>query len=778
MEQHAVIKKIRYIILFLALILATFSMSFAGALNYMTFAKNYNIALVNTFSVAGNEIERKIEYALHYGKPIDNYYGMSDTLWELKDVIAEIEQVKVVSLDGNVLYDLDGFVTDTSLSDELLKTALFHQGIVNDNLSYQYHGEKTYVFIKINDINHNHLASLGMVFPEGVFLKFNSQYTKQLATYLIAVAFMAIVVLFAFIFKIKLFHKDNSINKKKLITVLIIILGSSQLFYSGINYYLFKNAYLDNAYKSKAYIENIVAKNIESVYIKGLSLQDISGLDDYLYLVNNSLPQIEKISLVETKERVSNDGVIVVNPQNNEHIVKVTASISSTFVDKQMHKILLDMLTVCVISIFFMIELTLLAMIILMIKHRHSDKRDDIDVETKTSHGLIRTLIFLVNICVFMSITFVPIVMQKLYTPVLNLPKDVVLGLPLSAEMLGSVLAIILSGALINKKGWRAIFYTGALFLAAGNLFAGLSVTAIPFIISRLIAGLGIGFILMALRSLVVSLPEKNTAIAQFAAGSLAGLNCGAVIGGMLSDRIGYEAVFCIAAASVVILFIFVRKLMNNLEIEERTVSNISPWQKLVNFICDKKALVFLICIFIPFFISGAFLDYFFPLFALSHDLSQSDISRAFLLNGLCIIYLGPLLTRFASNRLGEIRGMVLSIFIVVCALTTFVLFGTVTAAFVTIILLGIAESFGLSMKTSYFLNLKGIKDIEINKGIAYFSVMVSVSRMAGPIVFGVALSYGMKLGLGMISLGILVLLIAFIMFTSSRANQKATMSG
>lgn len=50
-------------------------MSFTGLINYMAFTANYNKSLINTYSVVGNELVRKIEYALFYGKPIDNYYG-------------------------------------------------------------------------------------------------------------------------------------------------------------------------------------------------------------------------------------------------------------------------------------------------------------------------------------------------------------------------------------------------------------------------------------------------------------------------------------------------------------------------------------------------------------------------------------------------------------------------------------------------------------------------------------------------------------------------------
>jgi len=130
-------KRLRRTVLIMAFLLLLIIMSFTGFVNYMTFARNYNNSLVSTYSVAGNELVRKIEYALHYGKPIDNYYGMNDTLKELKEVINEVEQAKIITPQGEVLYDLNGFVNDSRLPDELLEAALFKQGAINENLSYQ-----------------------------------------------------------------------------------------------------------------------------------------------------------------------------------------------------------------------------------------------------------------------------------------------------------------------------------------------------------------------------------------------------------------------------------------------------------------------------------------------------------------------------------------------------------------------------------------------------------------------------------------------------------------
>ncbi|MTI83407.1 MAG: MFS transporter [Firmicutes bacterium] len=751
-------KKLSTKILLLAVGLLVVIMAFTGILNHMTFVDNYNKSLVNTYSVAGNELVRKIEYALKYGKSINNFYGMSDTLNKLKEIVNEVDQVNVISPAGEVLYDLDGFVANAYVPAQLLKTATFQQGAINDNCSYQSHAGKHHIFLKISDNDSGYVASLDMVFPENSFLGFNNDYTKQLVAYVAGIALTALSLLYILLFRTRLLTGDNKVNRKRILVTLVVVLGSVQLFYCGINYYLFKNAYGDLALQSKSFVEHTVAQNIEDVYRKGISLEYVDGLEEYLGKIESGIQLVESVSIIKPG---SGEGAVI-DSGNYQEVALISAKISAAYIDRLMFRILLDMLTVWVISFFFMIELTLLG-IIVMSRQRAQGNNQKVSREIPHAPGLIRGLTFIVNICVFMSITFVPIVMQNLYRPILGLPRDVVLGLPISAEMLGGIMAIVLAGWLIDKKGWQTIFYTGALLLVAGNLFSGIASSAGLFIFSRAIAGLGIGFILMTLRSLAVSLPEKNSAIAQFSAGSIAGLNCGAVIGGMLADRIGYHTVFYLSATMVIFVFVYVYKLMADLNIEHRTTSEISAWNKFTNFISDKSALFFLLLIFIPFFVAGAFMDYYFPLLAKANNLTQSDISRAFLLNGLCVIYLGPVLTKFVTRNLGDKKSMLISLFIVVCALATFTLFGTIPAAFVTLILLGVAESFGVATQTSYFMNLESVRDLEINKAIAYFSVMVNAGRMAGPIIFGVALSLGIRVGVGLITGVLLALLVVFV---------------
>ncbi|MDX9871704.1 MAG: MFS transporter [Clostridia bacterium] len=737
-------KRARRKLVVLAAILLAVTMAFTGMLNYLAFTDNYRQSQVQSFAVAGKGTVSKIEAALRYGKPLENFYGMTEILLEIKRVIPGVDEVNIIASDGQILYSTGSLAEARKISDELLQTANFAQGAIRADCSYKFIREYCHIYLRISDSVSPHLASLEMVLPAGDFSGLVGTYLTRLIAYVSIIVIAALGCLLFIIFRTRLMAlKDGAIPQKRVLALLLLILGCSQLVYSGLNYALFQEAYLHTAGKSAAYIEQVVTDNLADISEKGLTLNEISGLEEYLVETAAGIPEIEKIEVV-----------------SGTQCVRVL--ISSAHLDKKMFDIFLDMLTVLVISIFFMIELTLLATLLLGGRPA-TPKEESVEIAPNTS-GLIRGLIFLANIGLFMSISFVPLVMNKLYQPIAGLPPDIVLGLPISAEMLAGVAAIILAGRLIAQKGWKPIFYLGVLLLTAGCFLSGTSSGALSFIFARSVAGCGAGFMMMALRSLVVMLPEQSAAIAEFSAGAVAGLNCGAVIGGMLAERIGYAGVFYLSALIVLLSAFFARKNIANYRAEQTDSAPAAAWDNFLRFITDKNALLFLLLIFLPLLAAGVFLNYAFPLLAQAHNLSQGNISRVFLLNGICIIYLGPVLTKLTTRYLESREALLLSSLVVIAGMLLFMHYGTIAAALALVVLLGISDSFGTAAQTGYFLNLRPVRQLGLSKGIGYFSIIVNIGKMLGPVIFGLAFTWGVQKGVGVLAVFFAVMLALFLL--------------
>ena len=94
-------------------------LGFTGALNIMSFQKNYSDSLVSSCAVPGRETAEKIGYAIKYGKPLDSFWGMEKLLEQVIAISPDISAVQVVLPDGQVIYDQLGAVQNRRIQEML-----------------------------------------------------------------------------------------------------------------------------------------------------------------------------------------------------------------------------------------------------------------------------------------------------------------------------------------------------------------------------------------------------------------------------------------------------------------------------------------------------------------------------------------------------------------------------------------------------------------------------------------------------------------------------------
>ncbi|MDD2402698.1 MAG: MFS transporter, partial [Clostridia bacterium] len=520
----------------------------------------------------------------------------------------------------------------------------------------------------------------------------------------------------------------------------------------------------------------VIKNNVNSVLEKGVPYTELYNIEDYLNKLQVAVPEIENIQIysdaIEIGQGTSIDDEYVYirrltsDLHGKQGIVRI--EISQKSIAEKLRNILLDTATVLVISFILLVEVTLF--VILLLEKRISNGLIDFTWNRKTI-PIIRYLAFLIFAAAYMSTTFIPILMDNLYQPLLGLPKNVVLGLPISAEMLFGALAAVGAGYSIDKTGYKPILIRGIIFFGAGTLISAVAYDAMSFIAARSIVGIGFGLVLMALRTIVVSAPDailKNQGVAAMNSGAFAGVNCGIVIGAMLADRIGYSRVFFVACVLLIISWYTAQVFVENV-VPQRVNKEVEANQPdLRTFIFDKKVLAFFMLVLIPVSISGMFLNYLFPIYADSMGVSASGIGRAFLVNGLLIIYAGPVLSRYTEKYLGTKKSLVIASLIMGFALLVFAGCGTLVAAYTAVILLGLAESFGVAAQNNYFLSLRAVSRLGEGKAVAYFSIIGKIGQMLGPIIFGSAAVWGMAEGTGVVG-GIAV--ISFALFAISNKD-------
>ena len=264
-----------------------------------------------------------------------------------------------------------------------------------------------------------------------------------------------------------------------------------------------------------------------------------------------------------------------------------------------------------------------------------------------------------------MTISFIPLRMAELTTTSI-LPRDVLLGLPISAEMGMTGLSVLIAGTWMKRKGARPPLMTGIICMALGYLASMLAWTPWLFIAARALVGLGYGLSLLTAQAYTV----RDGKLADMFAGVYAGSLCGSALGAMLAERLGYGPVFAISAVILACLALVPLRLLRGQEKQE-DVREEAPAARLTlpqirRLLADRHFLAFILLALLPSaLLCVGFLNYFLPVFLKQADVAQSNIGRIYMLNCLIVIYSGPLFAQrpapfLGRHPLGPVRGLFL----------------------------------------------------------------------------------------------------------------------
>ncbi len=791
------VNRVRLIMTGACLLLVLIVLGFSAWLNIASFKKNYVNSLVAGYTVAGGECRRKIEYAVKYGKPLANFYGMKELLREVKEDAPDLEDVGLILPDGNFAYDLEGAVKNKTVPPKIRSEIDFNSAAADRAYAIARYEGKYHVFLPVRDRDNKWVGSLGLVFDESVVDSRSSEYMRQnlRAMFMVAViaAFLLTIALLAF----PVVSESGQIRKKRLLPLLLAIVVAAQVYYGVNNISLFKKVYFEAAKNNTLLTANIIQKDVQQVLRKGLSYSRLTGVEDWLGRMMTSVPEIESISIRDTANAVlyqaqapAHGKAVAVPDTSGEYMYSLPLEqdrtgaagsidivLSESYVDSKITAIKLDLLTVLATSFFFTIELIVF---LLLMMNLQSSKISN-GPPSGGNAGIIRPLAFIFYMATDLSISFIPMQMKSLYQPLLGLPQNVVLGMPISVEMLCASITAIFTGYVVDRKGWRFPFFAGLSFLMAGALLSGLAGSALLFILARGVVGVGYGFSWMAMRGYVAAHPtdaDRAQGFSQLNAGLYAANICACVLGAMLVERLGFSTVFFIALAVLMLAGVFAFTLVKDpaVLIPTKAAKPALPAARgnLAAFLGNYQVLSLFLLITIPSTIClTGFLNYFFPLYSNSIGFSPSNVGRAFMIYGVCIVYLGPVFGRLIGRNVDIRRFIILASCIGATAMLLFSSWGGLAAAIVAIFMLGLADSIGFVSQNTYFLTIEATRAFGEGKALGLFSMTKKIGQMLGPLTFGWLVAAGPQQGAGLIGVSYLAVILLY--YLGSRIRPGAT---
>ncbi|HHV11379.1 MAG TPA: MFS transporter [Clostridiales bacterium] len=379
---------------------------------------------------------------------------------------------------------------------------------------------------------------------------------------------------------------------------------------------------------------------------------------------------------------------------------------------------------------------------------------------------VLRILVFGIFFITNVTTSFLPIYAMNISETgfALGLPKEVLAAIPISAEVLFGAIGSIFGSRLVDRLGQKRSAMIGSLLFTAGLLVRFMLPDIWILTLGNSIMGYGWGILLLLVNTAIASGngEEKNKGFAGYTAAALNGVNCGVVFGGFLTNWLGHRMIFLVAAvlstAIVAHAFSYLTKIQVHREEETRGEGRIN----LLQFLTDRRVLRFFLMIAIPVIACSYFLNYLYPILGSEYGLSENRIGYSYLINGLCVMFFGTVLTRFFSRKVRKEYSLVVAALLYGTAFLCVAVFQNVYSLLLALVLLGLSDSFGLPLQTSYYTDLEVVRKYGYGKSIGIYSLFENLSQAGGSFVFSYVLIIGVQRGLGIVLVVVVGLALLF----------------
>lgn len=361
--------------------------------------------------------------------------------------------------------------------------------------------------------------------------------------------------------------------------------------------------------------------------------------------------------------------------------------------------------------------------------------------------SFVRPPLFLVIFSESMSLSFFPAYVNALYEPIPGLSPSMVIGLPISVFMLVWALSLPVAGQWSDSVGRKKAFMVGAMLTAVGLFLTAWCDNLWQLLVVRSITAVGYGVVFITAQGYVTdnTTPENRTrGMAMFLSGFFSGSLCGAAIGGILSDRIGFQATFMLSATLSLVSAMFV---MQFFEAKAKDPSAPPPavlsFRDFTTLLTDKYFLLitFLSAIPAKLLLTG-FLYYTGPVYLNQLGANQSSVGRILMAYGLAIVLISPLSAWLGDKLKNKTAFIMFGGGLSALALFAVYMIPGVYGMFAGVLLLGVAHAVGVSPQLSLLTEKVKMKNgLTLGKTIGIFRLTERIGNIAGPLVAATLIS-------------------------------------
>ena len=817
-----------------AFVMLVLALGFNILLTFATLEKLYVKTFIAKNNVVAQDLRHNLETAVRFGKSVDNFIGMDKLIQDtLQHLAAEQSNtgksgtnksdifVFITDPDGHILYSSNTQVVGTDLPEPVRQPMIKGTNTTEENNAIKYKGVYYLSLPVIQFFSKKQVASVTVAFSQKHVKSMLRTIAMKNIDLIAVVLCSAMGLLFIYLRSLNL---ERGTSKKtlgqikfKISAVFFIVICLAQITLSLFNLFEFRNHFVDAFTQKSIVMSKLLKQDIEYLLAKGLNIRRLIKMDEKLADVIAASPELEGITISDDKSKplymATQHGMCNrTNAKKNQSADcktmflksapqytitqnlfdtqrsktgalagKLTIHISKDFLLSKIQSIALDSITVLGVSIFFFVELLILELQLIDRRITQTPRAQ----KKQVHYTAIRPVAFMFFFGIDTSISFLPLHMATLYNPshpLLGLSKNIIMGLPISIQMLFTAISLLISGVWCDKRGWAEPFLVGLFLSGSGFIFAWLAPSSLFFLIALGLVGMGYGLSLMAAQGFIIAhTTAKNSAqgMAQLWAGVYAGSICGGATGAMLADRIGYAPVFLVGGTIVLMMIVYTFFIMKDAVMcpkpqlqttrpalaEQTRPSSRHP--SIFSFLFTRKIFTLVVFYGLPWYIVLiGFMNYYSPIYLKEIGVSQSNIGRIFMIYGICLMYISPHLSRLVGRAKDKKQYLVIGSFIGSLSIANFYFFKDVSgivSVTVSIFLLGLSACL-IPVRSAYVLDFQITQQLGGGKAIGVLNAVLRLGQVTGPILFGwLFITLGSDSGIAVTAAAYLIFTLIFI---------------
>lgn len=743
--------------------------------------------------MVGHDWALRIQGAISFGKPIEQFYGLKATLTQIQKDLPAVASVAVTNAQGVLIQSVGQAPVRDDLATSVRRTLAASKPVVGKLQG------RHYLVFPIQGREGQMAGALTMTVHEATITQAVSEHLGRNVLVLALVALLAALVLLAGLSLLRISGGASGMGTQsrwRLFALPIVVVVLAQGVYSWDSIHTFRQQYLGAVQETAKIAVQRLGRDFQRLFDKGVHIERLVGIEAPFKRVMDEAAEIGYMEIQAADGavlyRVDREGRLEKRPPalpldsaldlttafhvaGGPQIGSLRVHLDGAAIAAGARQRLLDAGTVVLLSILWVIELFVL-LGVLMRRQPPAVQPANQPQPTPSDDGrhvLGRPTAFLLLLAWALPLSFIPLRMREIYTPILGLSEHVVLALPLSVEMLCALVTALVAGALTDRRGWHVPFLAGVVISLAGALFSSAADNVWTFMMARALVGAGYGLAWMGIQGFIVLWATPQTraqGMAHLVAGIFAGHICGSAVGAMLAQQVGYTTVFLFSAALSLLPGLFVLMYMRpyfglpaSMGAPAVQPSRKLDWPSVRQLLGDRNFALLMLGSVVPFSVAQVGLLYFtLPLFLVDQGVSQSSIGRIMMIYGLSVIYLGPFLGRYVDASHSKKKFIVLGGLVGSLGMIYLFFDNSLFAITLSVFALGLASSLAGAAQSAFALNLHAVQEMGMGKAMGVQRAADKLGQMIGPLLIGALFaSVGAASGLaitGLLYLGATVL--------------------